>query len=38
VERAKDEVYIGSWDYSRVGHPVTLGTLVVGWVWLTFAH
>ena len=38
VERAKDEVHIGFWDYSRVGIPVTLGTLVVGWAWLTWAH
>lgn len=35
VERAADEVHIGFWDYSRVGIPVTLLTLVVGWAWLT---
>jgi len=34
VERAHDEVHIGFWDYSRVGIPVTLGTLAVGWAWL----
>ena len=35
VERAHDEVHIGFWDYSRVGIPVTLLTLAVGWAWLT---
>ncbi len=34
VERAHDDVHIGFWDYSRVGIPVTLVTLVVGWAWL----
>jgi len=38
VERAHDEVHIGFWDYSRVGIPVTLGTLAVGWAWLTWVH
>jgi len=38
VERAHDEVHIGLWDYSRVGIPVTLGTLAVGWAWLTLVH
>src|SRR6185437_9845362 len=32
VERARDEVHIGFWDYSRVGIPVTLVSLAVGWV------
>jgi Na+/H+ antiporter NhaD/arsenite permease-like protein len=36
VERAKDDVHIGFWDYSRVGIPVTLLTLAVGWAWLTW--
>jgi len=36
VERAKDEVHIGFWDYSRIGIPVTLLTLAVGWAWLTW--
>jgi Na+/H+ antiporter NhaD/arsenite permease-like protein len=36
VERAKDEVSIGFWDYSRIGIPVTLLTLAVGWAWLTW--
>jgi Na+/H+ antiporter NhaD/arsenite permease-like protein len=36
VERAKDEVHIGFWDYSRIGIPVTLLTLAVGWSWLTW--
>ena len=36
VERAHDEVHIGFWDYSRVGIPVTLLTLAVGWAWLSW--
>ena len=36
VERARDQVRIGLWDYSRVGIPVTLLTLAVGWAWLTW--
>lgn len=36
VERSRDEVHIGFWDYSRVGIPVTLLTLTVGWVWLSW--
>ncbi|MGH9599822.1 MAG: SLC13 family permease, partial [Terracidiphilus sp.] len=38
VERAKGEVRIGFWDYSRVGIPVTLATLAVGWAWLTWVR
>jgi Na+/H+ antiporter NhaD/arsenite permease-like protein len=38
VERARDEVHIGFWDYSRIGIPVTLVTLAVGWAWLTFVR
>ncbi len=38
VERAKGEVRIGFWDYSRVGIPVTLATLAVGWAWLVWAR
>ncbi len=38
VERAHDEVHIGFWDYSRVGIPVTLVTLAVGWAWLAWVH
>jgi Na+/H+ antiporter NhaD/arsenite permease-like protein len=36
VERAKDEVHIGFWDYSRIGVPVTLLTLAIGWAWFTW--
>jgi len=36
VERSRDEVYIGFWEYSRVGIPVTLSTLALGWAWLTW--
>jgi Na+/H+ antiporter NhaD/arsenite permease-like protein len=38
VERARDDVHIGFWDYSRIGIPVTLITLFVGWAWLSFMH
>ncbi len=38
VERARDEVKIGFWDYSRVGIPVTLLTLAVGWAWLSWVR
>ena len=36
VERAKHDVHIGFWAYSRIGIPVTLLTLAVGWAWLTW--
>jgi Na+/H+ antiporter NhaD/arsenite permease-like protein len=36
VERVKAEVHIGFWDYVRVGLPVTLLTLAMGWAWLTW--
>jgi len=38
VERAHGEVHISFWDYSRVGIPVTLITLAVGWGWLAWVH
>ncbi|MGB0048876.1 MAG: SLC13 family permease, partial [Terriglobales bacterium] len=38
VERAHAEVHIGFWDYSRVGIPVTLVTLAVGWAWLAWVR
>lgn len=38
VERARNEVRIGFWDYSRVGIPVTLLTLAVGWAWLVWVR
>ncbi len=38
VERAHGEMHIGFWDYSRVGIPVTLATLAVGWAWLAWTH
>ena len=34
VESAKPEVKIGFWDYFRVGLPITVMTLIVGWAWL----
>jgi Na+/H+ antiporter NhaD/arsenite permease-like protein len=38
VERAHDDVHIGFWDYSRVGIPVTVLTLAVGWAWLSWVR
>jgi Na+/H+ antiporter NhaD/arsenite permease-like protein len=38
VESAKPEMEIGFWDYFRVGLPITLATLVVGWAWLAWIH
>ena len=38
VERSRDRVHIGFWDYSRVGIPVTLLTLAVGWAWLSLVR
>jgi Na+/H+ antiporter NhaD/arsenite permease-like protein len=29
---------IGFWDYFRVGLPITLVTLLVGWAWLAWIH
>jgi Na+/H+ antiporter NhaD/arsenite permease-like protein len=36
VERSKGEVQIGFWDYFRVGLPVTVVTLLFGWLWLSW--
>ncbi|MGD0178999.1 MAG: hypothetical protein ABSC15_04225, partial [Terriglobales bacterium] len=36
VESAKPEMEIGFWDYFRVGLPITLATLAVGWAWLAW--
>lgn len=38
VERAREEMHISFWDYSRVGIPVTLTTLAVGWAWLNWVR
>jgi len=38
VERARGEMRIGFWDYSRVGIPVTLATLAIGWAWLSLVR
>jgi Na+/H+ antiporter NhaD/arsenite permease-like protein len=35
VERARKEVLIGFFDYFRIGLPVTLLTLLFGWLWLS---
>src|SRR5581483_7246001 len=37
VETAKPELNIGFWDYFRVGLPITVITLLVGYVWLAWA-
>jgi len=34
IESARPEVKIGFWDYFRVGLPITVLTLIVGWAWL----
>src|SRR5215468_8530209 len=38
VESAKPEVEIGYRDYLRVGVPITLMTLLVGWAWLSWVR
>jgi len=38
VERARNEVHIGFWDYARVGIPVTIVTLLVGCAWLVLVR
>jgi Na+/H+ antiporter NhaD/arsenite permease-like protein len=38
VERARPHVHIGFWDYFRVGLPITVLTMFVGWLWLTFVR
>ena len=36
VERAQKEAVITSFDYFRIGQPVTLLTLLFGWLWLSW--
>ena len=36
VESANPEMEIGFWDYFRVGLPITMATLLVGWAWLAW--
>jgi Na+/H+ antiporter NhaD/arsenite permease-like protein len=38
VETAKPEIEIEFWDYFRVGLPITILTLVVGSLWLSFVR
>ena len=38
VETAKPEVHLGFWDYFRVGLPITLATMLVGWAWLVLVN
>jgi Na+/H+ antiporter NhaD/arsenite permease-like protein len=36
VERARKDAVIGFFDYFRIGLPVTLTTLLFGWLWLSW--
>ena len=36
VETAKPHVHVGFWDYFRVGLPITVATMLVGWAWLAW--
>lgn len=36
VESAKPDTNISFWDYFRVGLPITIITLAIGWAWLAF--
>jgi Na+/H+ antiporter NhaD/arsenite permease-like protein len=36
AETARSEVRIGFLDYLKAGVPVTVATLLFGWVWLSF--
>ena len=36
VESARPELEIGFWDYFKVGLPITIATLLVGWAWLAW--
>ncbi|MBZ5627343.1 MAG: anion transporter [Acidobacteriia bacterium] len=36
VERSRPAVHIGFWDYFRVGLPITVATLLFGWLWLSW--
>jgi Na+/H+ antiporter NhaD/arsenite permease-like protein len=38
VESAKPETKIEFWEYFRVGLPITVMTLVVGWAWLEWVE
>ena len=38
VETAKPDVHIGFWDYFRVGFPITVMTILLGWGWLAIVR
>jgi len=38
VEKARHEAHIAFLEYMKIGVPVTLATLAVGWLWLSFVH
>ncbi|MGC2170809.1 MAG: SLC13 family permease, partial [Candidatus Sulfotelmatobacter sp.] len=38
VESAKPETNIGFWEYFRVGLPITVMTLILGWAWLEWVR
>lgn len=36
VESARQEAPVSFWQYLRVGIPITIVTLLIGWIWLRF--
>jgi Na+/H+ antiporter NhaD/arsenite permease-like protein len=38
VEKAAPEVHVSFLDYAKVGVPITIATVAIGWAWLTFVH
>lgn len=36
VESAREEAPISFWQYLRIGVPITVVTLLIGWIWLSF--
>jgi Na+/H+ antiporter NhaD/arsenite permease-like protein len=38
IERARPEAEISFTQYARIGVPVTIATLALGWLWLAILH
>ena len=38
IESAKPDVHVGFWDYFRAGLPITVFTLLFGWLWLALVR
>ena len=38
IENAKPDVHVGFWDYFRAGLPITVLTLLFGWLWLVLVR